>query len=160
MTRLAVSGHRGLPPSTARLVEDALRTEVDHHAGPDLVGLTLLADGPDTMLAEIVLALGGSLIVVVPAQQYRDGLPAEHHASYDKLIRRASEVIRLDRIESNSEAHMAASLAMLDVADHLIAVWDGQPARGHGGTADVVAAARERGLPVTVVWPVGARREG
>jgi len=34
---------------------------------------------------------------------------------------------------------MAASAYMIDHADELWAVWDGQPARGYGGTADVVA---------------------
>jgi hypothetical protein len=43
--------------------------------------------------------------------------------------------------------------------DHVVAVWDGEPSDGHGGTGDVVAAARERRMPVTVVWPDGARRE-
>ncbi|MFE3754360.1 hypothetical protein ACFXO9_08640 [Nocardia tengchongensis] len=32
------------------------------------------------------------------------------------------------------------------------------PARGFGGTADVVATAHARGLPVTVLWPEGAER--
>jgi hypothetical protein len=54
---------------------------------------------------------------------------------------------------------MDASLRMLEQADELVTVWDGQPARGHGGTADVVAAARDRGIPVPVVWPEGVRRE-
>jgi hypothetical protein len=54
---------------------------------------------------------------------------------------------------------MAASERMLDLADQLVAVWDGLPARGYGGTADVVAAARRRGMPVVVVWPPGARRD-
>ncbi len=40
----------------------------------------------------------------------------------------------------------------------LVAVWDGAPSDGTGGTGDVVLAARERGLPVTVVWPDGAVR--
>jgi hypothetical protein len=48
---------------------------------------------------------------------------------------------------------------MLDHADLLWAVWDGQPARGYGGTADVVAAARAKGLPVRVIWPHGAHRD-
>lgn len=38
-------------------------------------------------------------------------------------------------------------------------VWDGGPSGGHGGTGDVVDAARERGIPVTVVWPEGAARD-
>jgi len=37
-------------------------------------------------------------------------------------------------------------------------VWDGQPARAYGGTADVVAYAREHGTPVRVIWPPGAER--
>jgi hypothetical protein len=47
---------------------------------------------------------------------------------------------------------------MVKRADLLIAVWDGQPARSWGGTADVVAKARQLGLPVTVIWPNGATR--
>ena len=53
---------------------------------------------------------------------------------------------------------MEASSAMLARADRLFAVWDGKPARGYGGTADVVAEARQRGVPVTVIWPEGASR--
>ena len=54
---------------------------------------------------------------------------------------------------------MAASELMIKHADQLWAVWDGQPARGYGGTADVVAAARDQGLPVRVIWPHGAHRD-
>jgi hypothetical protein len=48
---------------------------------------------------------------------------------------------------------------MIDQAVELYAVRDGQPARGYGGTADVVAYARERGTPVRVIWPHGAERD-
>lgn len=41
--------------------------------------------------------------------------------------------------------------------DHIVAFWDGQPAPGHGGTGDV-AATRERGTPVTEIWPAGTSR--
>jgi hypothetical protein len=54
---------------------------------------------------------------------------------------------------------MDASVQMIEQADELFAVWDGKPARGYGGTADVVDAARKRGLPVTVIWPAGSRRD-
>jgi hypothetical protein len=40
---------------------------------------------------------------------------------------------------------MAPSRFVVDEADRLIAVWDGEPARAFGGTADVVAYAREKG---------------
>jgi len=54
---------------------------------------------------------------------------------------------------------MDASRVMLERADMLLAVWDGKPARGYGGTADVVQLARDMRKPVVVVWPEGASRE-
>jgi hypothetical protein len=71
----------------------------------------------------------------------------------------AVEVVRLDHRESTSQSHMDASVYMLGRADQLLAVWDGEPARGYGGTADVVDAAEQRGVPVTVIWPDGASRD-
>lgn len=47
---------------------------------------------------------------------------------------------------------------LVGMADRLLAVWDGKPARGFGGTADVVAYARRVGVPVDVIWPEGAVR--
>ncbi|MGH3585569.1 MAG: hypothetical protein ACRDQ0_04530 [Pseudonocardia sp.] len=40
----------------------------------------------------------------------------------------------------------------------LLAVWDGAPPTGSGGTAEAVAYAREQGVAVVVVWPAGVRR--
>ncbi|WP_454196620.1 hypothetical protein [Nocardia sp. Marseille-Q1738] len=128
-------------------------------ADSELIGISCLADGADSLFARAVLDLGGGLIVIVPARKYRDSLPAEHHRVYDELRSAAMEVIELDREESDSEAHQAGSVRMLEQTDELIAVWDGKPARGYGGTADVVAVARERGIPVTIVWPDGAERD-
>ncbi|GAB3433628.1 hypothetical protein [Actinophytocola sediminis] len=160
MTRLAITGHRGLSEKTTALVDAALRSEISKRAsdGP-LVGLSCIADGADALFASAVLDNGGALHVIVPAQKYREGLPADHHATYDVLIVKAAEVIRLGHVESDSDAHMDASLRMVADADELLAVWDGQPARGYGGTADVVDAARDRGIPVTIVWPEGATRD-
>ncbi|QIS15598.1 hypothetical protein [Nocardia arthritidis] len=158
MTRVAITGHRGLPADTTALVDRMLRGAVLRRAA-DLVGVSCLADGPDSLFARAVLDYGGRLIAVVPARTYRAALPVEHHRVYDELLSAAIKVIELDRDESNAEAHLAAGLRMLDEADELLAVWDGAPARGVGGTADVVAAARRRGLPVTVIWPGGATRD-
>lgn len=58
----------------------------------------------------------------------------------------------------SSTAALWPAMGELDLADALIAVWDGEPARGYGGTADVVDLARTRGLDVTVIWPDGASR--
>jgi len=158
MHRIAISGHRGLPAPTARLVDQALRAALAERA-PDVTGLSCLADGADQIFARAVTDLGGALEAVIPAAQYREGLPADSHPGYDDLLAKATAVHRLPFTASTPESHMAASKLMVDEADELYAVWDGQPARAYGGTADVVAYAREHGTPVRVIWPDGAHRD-
>jgi|SRR5712691_7128433 len=157
MPRVAVSGHRNLPEGTAELVDKAIRAALAERPA-NATGLTCLADGADQIFARAVLDLGGNIEVVIPAEKYRDELPAQAHADYDRLLARAVTVHRQPFTESTPEAHMAASRFMVNEADELYAVWDGRPARGYGGTADVVAYARERGVPVVVIWPDGAQR--
>jgi hypothetical protein len=157
--RIAITGHRGLPAATERRVDQAIREQLAAYADSDLVGISNLADGADQLFAQAVLDAGGRLEVIVPAARYRDGLPESAHAAYDSLLSKAAKVDRLSRVESTEDAHMEASSAMLATADRLFAVWDGKPARGYGGTADVVAEARQRGVPVTVIWPDGASRD-
>src|SRR5215468_75680 len=158
--RIAITGHRGLPAATEHLVDQAIRGHLTRYAASDrLIGISALADGADQIFARAVLDAGGQLEVIVPAARYRDGLPEAVHDTYDALLSAAAAVDRLGYVDSTEDAHMAASQAMLDRADHLLAVWDGKPARGYGGTADVVAEARNRGIPVTVIWPDGASRD-
>jgi hypothetical protein len=157
--RVGITGHRGLPAATEQLVDHAIREQLAACTDQNIVGVSNLADGADQLFAQAVLDAGGQLEVIIPAARYRDGLPESAHASYDKLLSKASSVHRLDRIESTAEAHMEASNVMLDTADRLFAVWDGKPARAYGGTADVVAEAQKRGIPVTIIWPEGAARD-
>lgn len=130
-----------------------------HTAQAALIGISCLADGADQIFARAVIAAGGGLHVIVAAEEYRDGLPAEAYASYDELVAQAADVRRLPYVESTSDAHMAASKMMLDDADTLFAVWDGQPARGYGGTADIVSTAQDLNVPVHIIWPAGAHRD-
>ena len=156
--RVAVSGHRRLPGPTADLVSEAIRAALAGF-GDDVTGISCLADGADLIFARAVTELGGSLEAIIPAGQYRDGLPADSHPEYDRLLAEAAAVRQLPFAEPTSESYMAASKLMIDTADELYAVWDGRPARGYGGTADVVAYAHELGKPVHIIWPPGAKRD-
>jgi len=57
--------------------------------------------------------------------------------------------------EENWRSRRYATIGQLLVrrADLLIALWDGNPARGAGGTADVVSEARRSGVPVIWIDP-------
>jgi hypothetical protein len=157
--RIGITGHRGLPTASAELVKAALREVVRGCPAAELVGVSCIADGPDAWFAQAVLDHGGELEVVVPARKYRESLPAWHQATYDELIGRAAEVHETGLAKPDAQAHMAGSEILVELVDELIAVWDGRPARGYGGTADVVSYAERAGTPVRVIWPEGARRD-
>lgn len=66
---------------------------------------------------------------------------------FEALIGKAARVEALSFETSNRDAYMVASETVLCGVDVLVAVWDGKPSDGHGGTGEV----RHLGLPVGVV---------
>ncbi|MET9227704.1 hypothetical protein [Lentzea sp. NPDC003310] len=155
-TRLAITGHRGLSADLEAEVDRMIRAAVA--ATGSVVGVSCLADGADAVFAQAVLDAGGALVAVLPAARYREALPELYRPVYDRLLARAGKVVQLEFITPDPHAYMEAGKRMVDESDVLLAVWDGLPGRGPGGTADVVAYARSRGVPVTVLWPEGAVR--
>lgn len=105
-----------------------------------------------------MLEVGGSIEVVLPASDYRTKIKPDNVARYDALLAAAESVHVMPFDSSRRESYMAASEYLLSKVDEIVAVWDGSPSGGLGGTADVVSAARQRGLTVHVVWPRGAAR--
>lgn len=156
MTQLAITGHRGLSAELEAVVDRMIRAAVAESG--DVVGVSCLADGADAVFAQAVLDAGGSLVAVLPAAEYRESLPEDYRPVYDRLLARAGKVVQLPFVTPDPHAYMEAGKRMVDESDSLLAVWDGLPGRGPGGTADVVAYARSRGVPVTVLWPEGAIR--
>jgi hypothetical protein len=72
-------------------------------------------------------------------------------------------LLRTRRIENDSrdpanqaelrrDAYAHAGRYIVDHCDVLIAVWDGAPSRGRGGTAEIVQYALERNRPILRVW--------
>lgn len=155
--RIGITGHTDLTPATVPLVADAIHACL---AGEhELAGVTCLAQGADQVFARSVLDVSGTLHVVLPAADYREHQVApDNEREFDELLDRAATVHTMPFPHSGPAAYMAASEHMLGRIDALLAVWDGQPSTRYGGTADVVHAARHRGLLVTVVWPPGATR--
>ena len=106
-----------------------------------------------------MLAAGGALEVIVPCAGYGTSLATdEGRARFDELRAAARTVITLPYPEPSEEAYLSAGQTLVDRCDHLFAVWDGRPARGLGGTADIVRYARSRGRPTTVLWVDGVVR--
>ena len=111
------------------------------------------------MFARVVLESGGDVEVVLPAADYRERkVKPDNATEFADLIGKATAVTVMPFQTSNRDAYAAAGEHVMSTVDAMVAVWDGAPADGKGGTGDTVAAAQERGLPITVVWPEGALR--
>ena len=154
--RVAVIGHRilaDLGPLSAG-VHEAL----DLIRGDDWRAVTvvsMLAEGADRLVAEEALRLPGGLLEAIlprPAEDYArdfgpEGSPSRLH--FAALLARAASV----RVVPPGDAaeYRAAGRAIVDAADAVLGMWDGQEAQGPGGTGEMVAWAQARGKPVFVV---------
>ena len=158
MTTVGITGHQKIPAALLPQVLAGIGRVLASATG-GIVGLTSLAAGADQLFARAVLEGGGRLHAVIPCEGYETAFADEIAAgSFRELLAAASEVETLPYDRPSSQAFFDAGKRVVDLAEVMIVVWDGAPARGVGGTADVVRYARDRGREVTNVWPAGASR--
>lgn len=136
----------------------ALLEEKQREHGRRLVALSAIAAGADSLFAEAAISLHIPLDVVLPFEGYEeDFAEGEERARFERLLAAARRTRTLSYERRSQEAYVAVGRWVVDNSDQLIAVWDGLPARGPGGTGDVVTYARECGRALTVVTPAPAR---
>jgi hypothetical protein len=162
---IGVSGHRVLAEQEkleAGLDAVAARIAAAFPGEPWTV-VSALAEGADRLVACRLLARPGTrLVVVLPlaADDYEtDFTTAASRQEFRSLLARADDVIEIAPQTSRDAAYEAAGREVLDRADVLVTIWDGQRAQGQGGTAAIIAQGRERGLPLARVH-AGNRRPG
>jgi hypothetical protein len=131
---------------------------------PIVTLISSLAEGADRIAARAALEAGFALDVVLPcpapiyAQTFVDDASREEFAS---LLARARATLILPLAGDSATplderlpaAFEAAGLTALAQSDILVAVWDGKPAEGRGGTGQIVEEAARRGAPIIVVDP-------
>ncbi|NTV03947.1 hypothetical protein HGA89_03385, partial [bacterium] len=97
---------------------------------------------------------GGVLRAILPLapQDYEKDFPSpSSRAEFRDLLARAADVEVLAPGPSRGEAYRAAGDRVVDDCDIVLAVWDGRPTGGSGGTAETVARARDRGKPLIII---------
>lgn len=129
--------------------------------------LSPLAEGADRIVAEAVLDRPGArleAILPMDRDEYsKDFITEESRAEFDRLLAQCPEPVQLSTLwqlpedgqpakVDRSAAYQAVGQHLVKNSDLLIAVWDGKPARGSGGTAEVVAHAKLLRLPVIRIW--------
>lgn len=134
-----------------------MRALGDSLTGDPKTLLSALAEGADRIVAREALALGFRLEAVLPFRRpeyEKDFRSEESLAEFRELLARSDAVHELRGSgatrESRDSAYDGVGRGILERADALVAVWDGRPARGEGGTAEVLGSALERAIPV--IW--------
>jgi hypothetical protein len=152
--RIGITGHQRLSsPADWDWVEQQLDELLSVLS--ELAGFTSLALGADQLFVELILKRGGSFVAVVPFVDYE--LKFEEGASrdaYKRLLAQASTVEVLKGSGSNREAYFKAGKQVVNRSEMLLAVWDGKPAAGLGGTADAVSYARHCGKLIVHLNPI------
>lgn len=151
---IGVTGHRFLR-AIHELVPaiDAVLDQIEARwPGAPLTAISALAEGSDRLVAERVLCRPNARLVVplpMPEEVYiQDFRLPESAQEFMRLLALSDQVIRFPAALTRPAAYEAAGHFLLAHSDLLIALWDGEPAQGDGGTGSVVAQARLRGLPV------------
>lgn len=164
--RSAVARILELVSTTVREVaagEAATATYAPTGSVPSLRLLSPLAEGADRLVAKEALAMGYQLEVALPFPQaeYEQDFDAESVTEFRALLGHARSgpnghrVLAIDGSQTNESEHgyETAGRFVLRNCDLLIAVWDGRPAAGRGGTAEIVRVAVAMGLPVWWINP-------
>jgi hypothetical protein len=125
------------------VVDEVLTVRADR-----LVGATALAD------------LDARLEVALPmdAEKYaKDFKTEESKQQFRSLLAwaRPSDIWQAPDNLEPEEAYERAGRYLVDRCDALIALWDGGKSRGRGGTAEIVAYAQEKGVPIAWVHTTG-----
>lgn len=137
-----ITGHQNLGDAL-EWVRHALRHEVTQRVITR--GLTSLAVGADQLFAEVLATTGIAYEAIIPCQKYEEAFTDD--AARDRLhhlLAKSARVKRLPYERPSEEAFLAAGQCIVMRCELLFAVWDGWPARGTGGTGDIIAFAKAR----------------
>lgn len=142
-----------------RLVLAALRQGARRAGRCRPHAISSIAEGADRLFADAALALGYRLLVLLPFASadyettFSDQTSTPH---FRALLGSAIDVVELPgSLGASKAAYEASGRAIVDRSDIIIAVWDGKPAAGRGGTPEIIEYAATRGKPV--LWIDAAR---
>jgi hypothetical protein len=109
-----------------------------------VTALSAIAEGADSLFAGAALSLKIPLEIVRPFDKYiSDFLSEDSRSIYLELRKAALRETRLPYLARSEEAYFAAMTHIVSNSDLLVAVWDGTPSNGRGGTAQAVKLAIE-----------------
>jgi hypothetical protein len=150
---IGFSGHRKL------LDEDKCRSAIRgvliewSAKGAGVVyGVSSVAAGGDLLFAESCVDLGLPIRIMLPSppEKFREDFDEADWRRAERLMSLALSVEVAGVSEQNDERYYECGIETVNQSQLLIVLWDGEPGRGMGGTADMVNFAKGQSRPT--VW--------
>src|SRR5713101_3094159 len=126
--KVGITGHQRLKePSRWNKVREEMERILAHLPKP-FIGITSLAIGADQLFAEIILQQSGAFEAIIPFEGYElKFTEGDQREKYQHFLNRASRIEILHKAVSEEQAYFEAGKRVVDLADIVVAVWDGKP---------------------------------
>jgi hypothetical protein len=117
-----------------------------------IYGVTSVAAGADLIFAETCLRLQIPLRILLPfpEEEFRKDFDEPTWKRAENVMSRALAVDVVGTDPSRDARYYECGVETVQQSKLLLALWDGKPSNGLGGTEDIVSFARDQGRPV--VW--------
>lgn len=159
--RVGVTGHRKLGADLRvhcrvqqqrTFLLDRLRG-MAKDCGKDIFAYSAFAIGADQLFAEAALGLQVPLVGLAPFEEYPEDFEGDDRTRFEKFLNYCVRVEKRPPKKRSNKAHFNTGKWMVKQCDSVVAVWDGQRAKGVGGTGDVVKFGTEKSKEVMVIDP-------
>ena len=150
---IGFTGHRKLPDE-ARCRQAIRRVLLEWRAKtPGVIyGVASAAAGADLLFAETCLELNLPIRIFlpVPKEKFREDFDELSWERAESVFKKALSVEVTGAGEKLTERYYECGIETVQQSQLLLALWDGEPSQGLGGTADMVHFAKEQERPV--IW--------
>lgn len=168
---IGFAGHRAVADPAA--LKAAIRRELDDFRATlngEVVGLASAAAGADILFLEACEEAGLRTVVILPFAEHRFVDDFDDSLEWQRSRERMAAAEWCEVAPGNEDspaAYHVVAREILEVADRMLFAWNGQPARGLGGTGETVLEAKEWGIPARIIdadsldarWQTGAAPE-
>ncbi|WP_262152228.1 hypothetical protein [Chryseobacterium foetidum] len=150
---LGITGHQKLENFDENWIIKEIRNFVLKNSVDK--GISCLAIGADQLFCEELVNNKIDYDVIIPCENYLSTFKKkEDILKFTSLLGLSKNVLTLNFEKPSEEAFYAAGQKILEYSTTIIAVWDGKPAKGLGGTGDIVKAALSFDKKVYHINPV------
>lgn len=152
---LGFAGHRSLAdPAGAKAVLLAEIRRLVAVLDGEVTGISSAAAGSDLLFLEACQELGLKTFVLLPFPLARFQEDFDDPNEWERA-RALIEAAWCSKIvpgnEEVPEAYHRVSRELLELADHMVFLWNGKPANGPGGTGETVEEAKALNIPSTII---------